>query len=153
MVIKDAWSAHWFLTEHPKFRYRNARLLADNEAPKLYRGDRIREAKDEFPWGRSKPYRILEYSKILTTPAYPDNLDIHYTKVNPKTHKIDDDKSKNAQVECWLEFGKVAYVVSDGTLHLQHWHDVKLDCGAPTFDEALVKLARLVKRHYGDFNA
>ena len=33
-----------------------------------------------------------------------------------------------------------------------NYHDTKLDCGAPTFDEALVKLARLVKRHYGDFN-
>ena len=34
---------------------------------------------------------------------------------------------------------------------LQTIHDIRLDTGAPTFDEALVKLAKLVKKHYGDY--
>ena len=34
---------------------------------------------------------------------------------------------------------------------LVHYHDWKLDCGAPTFDEAIVKLANLVLKEYGDY--
>ena len=34
---------------------------------------------------------------------------------------------------------------------MKHYHDPDLDCGAPTFDgKFFVKLAKLVKRHYGE---
>lgn len=100
-----------------------------------------------MPW-RKKIYLIREFA--LRRDALDTNLDIFYSKVN-EHGRVDDDATKNTNVECWLEFGPLKQQVSDGNLDMAHFHDIDLDCGAPTFDEALIKLARLVKRHYGDY--
>lgn len=63
-------------------------------------------------------------------------------KINPETRAVDDDPAKNTEVEVWLEHGSY----DD---NYQHTHDFNLDCGAPTFEEAIIKLAELVKVHYG----
>jgi hypothetical protein len=63
---------------------------------------------------------------------------------------VNADASKNVHVRCWLEFGPIRFAVSDGQLHLLHSHDPRLDCGGAAFDGALIKLARLVRKHYGD---
>ena len=80
------------------------------------------------------------------------NLDIFYARVD-ETGTINDDDSKNVNVECWLEFGPIEYAcVMDGEpSQLLHTHDIDLDCGAPTFDEALVRLGNLALKHYGDY--
>ena len=31
-------------------------------------------------------------------------------------------------------------------------HDIDLDCGGDTFEEAIIELAKLVKKYYGDNN-
>lgn len=85
-------------------------------------------------------------------------LDITVVRVNPATNEIDDDKSKNRSVRIWLEFGPWTkreelseaareYMPSDGVAS----HDIDLDCGAPTFEEAIMKLAYLVLNKYGDY--
>jgi hypothetical protein len=33
-----------------------------------------------------------------------------------------------------------------------HFHDTDLDCGASSFDEALIELANLVMKKYGNYN-
>ena len=55
-------------------------------------------------------------------------------KVNPETNEIDDDDTKNIKVQVWLE----------------HYHDFDLNCGGDTFEEAIIALAGLVKKHYTD---
>ena len=69
-------------------------------------------------------------------------LDIEVVKVNPLTKSIDDDNSLNTEVNVWLECGKYSQYVN--------WHDIELDCGGQTFEEAIVELANLVKKNYGD---
>ena len=146
--IANAHDAFWFLHEHPRFECREAILLTEEQAKtlKLDKGERIRKIKDDMPWNKEKSYFIREFG--LEREAMDCNLDIFYTKVDER-RRVNDDKSKNVNVECWLGFGTIEQSVSDGVLHMTHYHDPDLDCGAPTFDEALVKLAKLVKRHYG----
>lgn len=62
-------------------------------------------------------------------------------KVNPETNEIDDDDTKNIKVQVWLEHGGYD---DDG----RHMHDFDLDCSGDTFEEAIIELAALVKKHY-----
>lgn len=70
-------------------------------------------------------------------------LDIFVVKVNPETGSIDDNDYLNTQVEIWLECGPY-----DPTMRQ---HDIDLDCGGKTFDQAIIKLANLVLEKYGDY--
>lgn len=72
--------------------------------------------------------------------GYIDHLDIMMSKVNPETNEIDDDNSKNTKVEVWLETG-----LWDEEL-MMPTHDIDLDVGAETFEEAIIKLAQKVKK-------
>jgi hypothetical protein len=93
-----------------------------------------------------------------TVPAIIENLDIHYAKTDGR--RVNKDHAKNINVECWLEFGSVEYGYMtgdkdpadwDAETHQQNYHDWKLDTGGPTFDAALVKLAKNVLKVYGDY--
>ena len=70
-----------------------------------------------------------------------DCLDVHVAKVNPKTCEVDDDNVLNTKVEIWLEMGRY-----DKTCR---WHDIDLDCGGDTYEEAIIQLANNVKDQYG----
>jgi hypothetical protein len=73
------------------------------------------------------------------------NLDIDVIKVNPKTEEVDDDPEKNTLIEIWLETGpdeKNEHGVPCAT------YDPNLDCGGNTFEEAIIKLSKLVKKYY-----
>ena len=148
MKIATAYDAYWFLYEHPKMQCREALILTAEHSAVLDKGERIRTVKDEMPWLPDATYQIREFK--FTRRALDMNLDVFYTKVDEK-RRVNDDPKKNKFVACWLEFGTIRQAVTNGELHIQTYHDIKLDCGAPTFDEALVKLARLVRKHYGDF--
>ena len=63
-------------------------------------------------------------------------------KVNPVTNTIDDESSKNTKVQIWLEHGPYEHYHNDTT------HDIDLDCGGDTFEEAIIKMAELVKKYY-----
>jgi hypothetical protein len=69
-------------------------------------------------------------------------LDIAIEKVNPATDSIDDDSSLNTKIEVWLECGPYEEEYDNGM------HDVDLDCGADTFEEAIIVLANLVYAKY-----
>ena len=76
-------------------------------------------------------------------------------KVNPKTKRIDDNKARNTatrvRLECspWFkpqqpdEFDRIYHPFGLNS------HDQKLDCGASTFEKAIIKLANLVLKHFG----
>ena len=69
-------------------------------------------------------------------------LDIEVVKVNPLSKSIDDDDTLNTETNVWLECGKYSKYIP--------YHDFELDCGGVTFEEAIIKLANLVKKYYGD---
>lgn len=76
---------------------------------------------------------------------FQEGLDIMVVKVNPETESIEDDRSKNTEVRVWLETGPYLY---DDPHGCKWCHDIDLDCGGHTFEEAVIELAKLVKKKY-----
>lgn len=89
-------------------------------------------------------YKAFNYlhKHPLFQERFHECLDIEVVKVNPKTKSIDDDSSKNTETAVWLECGQYSKYSA--------YHDINLDCGGRTFEEAIIKLANLVQKHYGD---
>ena len=83
--------------------------------------------------------------------TFPFGLNIRPVYVNPKTKSVDEDETKNTKLQIWLEHGPYEKI-PDLNNEEQPSHDRKLDCGADTFEEAIIKLAELVKKHYGSYN-
>jgi len=75
---------------------------------------------------------------------FQECLDIDVVKVNPETNNIDDDENKNTKVQIWIECGKFDKDC--------RWHNIELDCGAATFELAIIELANLVMEWYGEGN-
>jgi len=76
------------------------------------------------------------------------SIEIEYEKFYGEPWKVD-------HVEVWLETGCVEYTkdLTEGIMEqVQHCHDIDLDVGGLTFEEAIINLAKLVKKHYGDFS-
>lgn len=96
-------------------------------------------------------YTFLEEHHIFEdprskTPEFGQALDLDVVKVNPETNSISDNDEENTKVQVWLECGP--YVKEDD--FEGYTHDINLDCGADTFEEAIIELANLVKKHYGE---
>jgi len=77
------------------------------------------------------------------------DLDIFVPKVDPGTNTISNDGTKNTKIRVWLEYGPYENVSYDDVPHWVRTHDPNLDCGADTFEEAIIKLAGLIKEFYG----
>lgn len=95
-----------------------------------------------------KPYINGEIFKYPVN-YFNDCLDIYVAKVNPETLIEEDDKSLNTKTQVWLEFGS-AFLDLDDNEKIQFEHDYNLDCGADTFEEAIIILANLVDKYYND---
>lgn len=80
-------------------------------------------------------------------------LDVDVQKVCPETNCIDADSTRNTLTQVWLECGP-AMIDVDGDVGapgaIVATHDTQLDCGGETFEEAILKLAELVIKYYGD---
>lgn len=72
---------------------------------------------------------------------FQECIDVSVVKVNPETLAIDDDDTLNTKVQVWIEAGPY---LENG----MKTHDPDLDCGADTFEEAIIELANLVEKHY-----
>jgi hypothetical protein len=75
-------------------------------------------------------------------------LCIEIVKVNPKTKRICNKKELNTLIQVWLECGR--YIYNENFKDYMFRHDVRLDCGADTFEKVIIKLANLVMKYYGD---
>lgn len=73
-------------------------------------------------------------------------LDIEVVKVSPETLTIENDTNLNTKTQVWLEFGGIIKDENFGII--MPCHDINLDCGADTFEEAITKLANLVNNYY-----
>lgn len=76
--------------------------------------------------------------------SFQQALYIMVVKVNPKTNSIDDDNSKNTKTQVWLESGSYIYDENVGGWIASH--DIDLDTGGNTFEEAITNLANLVSK-------
>lgn len=90
---------------------------------------------------------------------FRDCLCIDLGIVNPLTRNIDYDENLNTKVEVWLECGMWLEKENFSEDEMQHIkpegesvHDVNLDCGANTFKQAIIILAKKVLKYYGDYN-
>ena len=89
-------------------------------------------------------WQFLQEHKIFND-RFSNDLWFEVVKVNPETNAIDyNDYSKNTKVQVWLEHGPYDAEWGGCT------HDIDLDCGGDTFEEAIIKLARLVQKYYTD---
>jgi hypothetical protein len=79
----------------------------------------------------------------FSVPQFQQCLDIAVTKVNPANCTMEVDETKNTKVEVWLEAGPYAEGFRE--------HDIDLDCGGDTFEEAIIALAVKVLDKYGDY--
>lgn len=64
------------------------------------------------------------------------------------TGKVSRDPALNRRTEVWLETGEWSWAESEHGA--SHYHNYKLDCGGPTYEAAVVKMARNVHRFYGN---
>lgn len=88
-----------------------------------------------------KSFQYLE-NHVIFNNEFLRCLDIEVVKVNPKNLKISKNKDKNTKTQVWLECGPYMKDVIT--------HDFNLDCGAKTFEKAIIKLAKLVRKEYSD---
>ena len=94
-------------------------------------------------------YEHKMFQDDTETSHFPVALDIEVVKINPEMKKISDYKELNTEVEIWLECGPMEKIKILGNNKFLPSHDIELDCGASTFEEAIIKLAKLIKKHYG----
>jgi hypothetical protein len=154
--ITNSFEAWWFIYSHPKLNVQDRSEVTPEEADKM-EAEGFLITRDTG----GKCYRIWRH---LWCHALDHNLDIFYARVNKERGgRVDDDKSKNKFIECWLEFGPIYYGYAysgdnkpmgdwDDTTLLHHCHDSDLDTGGSTFDEGLIRLAKNVLKKYGDYN-
>ena len=71
--------------------------------------------------------------------------------VNPATDMIDKDGEKNTKLRWWMESGPLLWGEDPNLAGSPvRGHDPDLDCGADTYEEALIKLAKRVHDVYGN---
>jgi len=100
---------------------------------------------EAWHWLAEHPY--FHHQPPHGEPGFADNLYMMVVRVNPATETIEDDESLNTQARVWLENGP--YRIEYG--RDQHCHDIYLDCGGATFEEAIREMARLVMEQQGDY--
>lgn len=154
-IIRNAYDAYWFIYNHPDFKTEYRSPILSNDPDELEK-NRKKYILSEF----EKSDGTILYQKIIPNifhRALVENIDIYYAKVD-ETGVINDDRTLNTNIECWLELGPMKWTSKEcweegwsDRPYLQPVHDIRLDCGGKTFDEALVKLARLLKKYYGDY--
>ena len=143
--IANAYDAWWFLHSHPRLMLRERTPVGLWEAEIMKaQGYLVTTDKNGQNW---REWRHLHRH------AVEENLGIHYAKVDC-TGNVNEDDRVNVNVGCWLELGRMEWRYPSEwhkATSLLNFHDVCLDCSGKTFDEALVKLARKVRRLYGDY--
>jgi hypothetical protein len=145
-TIDNAYDAYHFLHDHPDFMLRERHEISEEEY--------VRGSADGFLVTRDKGGKCWRELRHLHRHAIEMNLSMFYAKVD-ETRTVNDDLSRNVNVEVWLEFGPEEYDYPaewyEETDRMEY-HDWRLDCGGPTFDAALVELANLVLKEYGDYD-
>lgn len=125
------------------------------------RDDYLR-APDDFHSAWWYLYHHPAFQEEPLISVFAQCLDVTVVRVNPGTERIEDDSTLNTATRVWLECGEwqspdalrkhLAGAIAVEEME-RLWrgvpsHDIDLDCGAATFEEAIVELARLVHDKY-----
>jgi hypothetical protein len=132
--VVETWE---WLNHHPAF---------DFEAREIVVPPNKRGAKD---------WVLVAGAKEETRVWFQDNtfnesLSVEFVRVNPQTGAIDEDASKNTQIEVWLEAGGPVADEETGVRYRVS-NNYKLACGGPTFEAAMLQMAANVLKQYGDY--
>ena len=106
-------------------------------------------------WNFLQEHPIFKEEESSPLSYFESCLSIEVVKVNPESEKREEDEEKNSVIRVWLECGpsiKSSKLTEKEQGHPsvgRASHDYDLDCGAPSFEEALCELARLVAKKYG----
>ncbi len=93
-----------------------------------------------------REHHIFENTKTKQV-DFQSALDIQVVKVDPLTNTMKDDSKLNIKTQVWLECGPYETIPEEG--FKGYTHDINLDTGGDTFEEAIISLANLVYEHYG----
>lgn len=156
-TFNNAYEAYWFIYHHP-----NAIEIDENHplvdtGVYAHEGFGVVGSNKKIMARKGKP-RDAEYDRAYRESAirrhwdgqFIHNLDFDYNMINPNTHSIDDDTTRNTQIEVWMETGR-AYFDKYTNTYRGNSHDPSLDCSGATMEEALIKLAVLIQEKYGDY--
>jgi len=76
-----------------------------------------------------------------------EGIEFTVVRVDPATQSASLDPALNTQVQVWFEFSLSHDWKTPDAIRL---HDYKLDSGAATYEEALIKAAKRLHRRYGN---
>jgi hypothetical protein len=148
----NAFEAYWWIYNHPNC------VEIDPEHPLVDMGEyTIKLGDTVFDVGKEPDdeYRRAANERAFTDTwrgQFIDNLEFDYHMVDPTTRAVDvDNPSNNTHMEVWFETGP-AYWNKYADEYASNMHDIRLDCSGATFEEALINLAALIKKYYGDYN-
>lgn len=77
-------------------------------------------------------------------------VEIRPHMVNPATNDISDDATLNTRLAWWIEAGPSLFQHMGGADMGIAGHDTDLDSSADTYDDAIVKIARMIYAVYGN---
>jgi hypothetical protein len=107
----------------------------------------------KFSQSRSDDRPPNHYSRLIHTHGISRCVDIDVVQVNPDTETIEEEEAKNTATRVWYETGQFDLLPREYEFDMrgQHqWHDWKIDGGAPTVEEAIIKLAHKIHKKYGN---
>jgi hypothetical protein len=98
-------------------------------------------------------FKFLEGHHMFFNPEthiseFEHQLSIDVVLVNPENKRIEDDVKLNTLPQVWLEASVFEDDPKDGYKGFSLDHD--LDCGGDTFEDAIIDLALLVLKKYGE---
>jgi len=124
----DFYNAYHYLDSHPAFYY-------FHQLGKLTAEERIHE-------------RHLEHDGLVT-----ESLHVMVVKVNPETERREEDEELNTKTVIWVEMGKRGWPkhpTDDPHTWDHRWHDIDLDCGGDTYEQAIITAAIYLHHAYGN---
>jgi hypothetical protein len=86
-------------------------------------------------------------STLITDQGMIEGFEFRPVKVDPETHRISSDDTKNTATEIWYEVFPSHWPSAYRTCR---FHDYRLDGGAPTYEQAIITAARTLWDTYGN---
>lgn len=103
----------------------------------------------EYFDGSDRPLNHL--SRLAHGYGFYHGVSVDVVRVNPLNETIEERHPElNTSTRVWLETGKRGLFYSQEHHTIDNWHDYELDCGAPTYEGAVILLAHNVWERYGN---
>lgn len=135
----DFFAAWHYVNNHPMFWHFQG-YVAEGQ-PKA--SDFV---TDNWGFGSMAAGTQVRRSLPPTAPA----ADVDVARVDEDGHARNDE-SLSLHTEVWLEAGHIVMQPNPAMgWQNDHYHDYELDCGAATYEEAVIKLARNIWEKYGN---